>query len=142
MSMKEISALAMVLGSAGISVWIAINLASNGPAPDMAGAAWEMLWAMGYVIVFNIVISIAAAIIASIVIREGIRDERADERDKHIGNRAMAVGYFVLSLGVLGTLFWQAFGLAPNLVPYVLFGISMLTGIVYASSQLVLYRVN
>jgi hypothetical protein len=142
MSMKELSALVMVLSAIVISWWIGSDLMTNGPAADMPAAAWEMLWAIGYVIVFNIIASIIGAIVLSIAAREEIKDEAADERDRAINGKAMTVGYFIMSVGVLGVLFWQAFGLAPNMVPYALFGVSMLAGAAYAAVQLVLYRVS
>jgi len=142
MSMKEISALAMVVGSVVISIWVAMDLNGGGAAPDVSGAAWDMIWAIGYVVVINIIIVIIATIIVSIAQREEVKDERSDERDKLINGRAMGAAYFVLSVSILGVLFWQAFGLAPNLVPYALFGVSMLAGVAFAITQLVLYRVN
>lgn len=142
MSMKEISALGMVVGSLVISIWVAMDLSGGGAAPDMSSAAWDMIWAMGYVIVINIIIAIIATILVSIAQGQEVKDERSDERDRQINGRAMGVAYFVLSVSVLGLLFWQAFGLAPNLVPYAMFGISMLAGLAYAATQLVLYRVS
>ena len=142
MSMKEISAVVMVLGAVVISVWVGSDLLASGPAGEMSAAAWEMLWAIGYVIVFNIIAVIVGVIVVSIARREEVKDERADERDRLINGKAMTAAYFVLSIGVLGVLVWQALGLEPNWVPYALFGVSMLAGGAHAVSQLVFYRMS
>jgi hypothetical protein len=142
MSMKEISAVVMVLSAIVISAWVGSDLLANGPAAEMSAAAWEMLWAIGYVIVFNIVATIVGVIVVSIAQRQEVKDEATDERDKLINGKGMAVGYFVMSVGVLGVLVWQALGLAPNWAPYALFGVSMLAGGLYAAVQFVLYRVS
>jgi hypothetical protein len=140
MSSKEISAVVMVLGAIVISAWVYSVAVNEGVAATMPEAAWKMLWAIGFSIVFNIIAAIVGFIVVSIVQREEVKDERSDERDKLINGKAMTAGYFVLSIGVLGVLIWQALGLPPNLVPYALFGISMLAGATYAAAQLVLYR--
>ena len=142
MSSKEIQAWVMVIGAFVISGWMAWDIGRAGLAADAPTAAWQMLWAIGYVIGFNILATIVGVILVSILQREEVKDERADERDRLINARAMGTAYFMLSIGVLGVLIWQALGLEPNLVPYVLFGISMLAGVGYAASQIVLYRVS
>jgi len=142
MSMKEISAVVMVLSAVVIAFWVGSDLLGNGPAGEMSAAAWEMLWAIGYVIVFNIVATIVGVIVVSIAQRREVKDEATDERDRLINGKAMFAGYFVMSVGVLGVLVWQALGLAPNMVPYALFGVSMLAGGLYAACQLVLYRMS
>jgi len=142
MSMKEISAAVMVLSAIVISAWVGNDLLSNGPAGETSAAAWEMLWAIGYVIVLNIVATIVGVILVSIAQRREVKDEATDERDRLINGKAMFAGYFVMSVGVLGVLVWQALGLAPNWVPYALFGVSMLAGGLYAAFQLVLYRMS
>jgi hypothetical protein len=142
MSVKEISAIAMLLGSIVISAWVFNEAMTAGVQAEMSGSAWKMLWAIGYVIVFNIIAVIIGTIIASIAQREELKDERADERDKLINGKAMGVAYFLLSVGVLGVLIWQAAGLAPNLVPYALFGVSMFAGAGYAAAQIALYRMS
>ena len=142
MSMKEISAVVMVLSAIVISAWVGNDLLSNGPAGEMSAAAWEMLWAIGYVIVFNIIATIVGVIVVSIAQRQEVKDEATDERDRLINGKGMSAGYFVMSVGVLGVLVWQALGLAPNWVPYALFGVSMLAGGLFAAIQLVLYRMS
>ncbi len=142
MSMKEISAVVMVLSAIVISAWVGNDLLSNGPAGEMSAAAWEMLWAIGYVIVFNIIATIVGVIVVSIAQRQEVKDEATDERDRLINGKGMSAGYFVMSVGVLGVLVWQALGLAPNWVPYALFGVSMLAGGLFAAVQLVLYRMS
>jgi hypothetical protein len=99
-----------------------------------------MLWAIGWSIGLNIVAVIIGVIAVSIVQREEVKDERADERDRLINGKAMRNAYFVLSLGVLGVLIWQALGLDAALGPYALFAMSMLAGVVFAASQIVYYR--
>jgi DNA-binding transcriptional ArsR family regulator len=59
-----------------------------------------------------------------------------------LNGKAMGTAYFVLSVGVLGLLIWQALGLDANLVPYLLFAISMLAGLCYAASHIMFYRVS
>ena len=142
MSTKQIEAVVMVLGAIVITGWVALKVSGAGFAATASGAAWEMLWAIGYVIAFNIVAMIVGVIAVSIARREEVKDERADERDKLIHGRSMTVAYLVLSVGVLLVLIWQALGLAANLVPYALFGISMLAGVGQAIAKLVLYRVS
>ena len=142
MSVKEISAVASVLGAVVISLWVWWDAANAGVPAEMSAVAWKMLWAIGYTIVFNIVAVIIGTIIVSIAQREEVKDERADERDRLIGGRAMTAGYLVVSIGVLGVLIWQAMGLAPNLVPYALFGVCMLAGAAYGVVQLVFYRLS
>lgn len=141
MSTKQIEAVVMIISAVVISIWVWMKASASLP-DTMSGAAWEMLWAIGYVIAFNIVAMIVGVIVASIAQGEEVKDERADERDKAIQARSMTVAYLVLSIGVLLVLIWQALGLAPNLVPYALFGISMLAGVGQAVSRLVLYRVS
>ena len=41
-----------------------------------------------------------------------------------------------------GVIVWQALGLSAELVPYALFGISMLAGATFAASQIVYYRIS
>jgi len=142
MTMKEISAAVMVLSAIVFSVWVASDLLTKGAPAEVSQAAWNMLWAIGWVIVFNIVAVIIGVIVVSIAQREEVKDERADERDKVINSRAMSTGYFVLSIGIVGVLLLMATGMQANLVPYVLFGISMLAGVAFAVSQLVLYRLG
>lgn len=142
MTTKEISAWVMVLSAVVISGWVAWDASANGVAPSLSAAAWKMLWAIGYSIGFNIVAVIVGVIAVSIVQREEVKDERADERDKLINGKAMRNAYFVLSIGVLLVLIWQAFGLQAELGPYALFGISMLAGVTLAVSQIVYYRVS
>ena len=142
MSVKEISAAASVLGAVVISLWVWWDAANAGVPAEMSGVAWKMLWAIGYVIVFNIIAVIIGTILVSIAQREEVKDERADERDRLIGGRAMTAGYMVMSIGVLGVLIWTATGLAPNLVPYALFGVSMLAGAAHGVFQLVFYRLS
>jgi predicted membrane protein len=142
MTSKEISAWVMVIGAFAILAWLAWDASATGLAATQSAAAWKMLWAIGYVIGFNILATIVGVILVSIFQREEVKDERADERDKLINGKAMGAAYFVLSIGVLGVLIWQALGLDPSLVPYTLFGISMLAGVCYAITQIVLYRVS
>jgi nitrate reductase gamma subunit len=138
MSTKEISAFVMVLSAVVISGWVAWDAMGNGAAE----AAGKMVWAIGYSIVFNIVAVIVGVIVVSVARREEVKDERADERDRLINAKSMMAGYFVLSIGVLLVLIWQAFGLAANHAPYALFGISMLAGGAFAVSQIVQYRLS
>ena len=137
---KEISAAVMVVSAIVISAWVAWEAMSAGVAATVPEAAWKMLWAIGYSIGFNIVAVIVGVIVVSIIEREELKDEAADERDRLVNGKAMRNGYFVLSIGVLGVLIWQALGLDAVLAPYVLFGISMLAGAVFAASQLIYYR--
>jgi nitrate reductase gamma subunit len=142
MSTKEISAFVMVLSAVVISGWVAWDAMGNGVAATAAEAAGKMVWAIGYSIVFNIVAVIVGVIVVSVARREEVKDERADERDRLINAKSMMAGYFVLSIGVLLVLIWQAFGLAANHAPYALFGISMLAGGAFAVSQIVQYRLS
>jgi hypothetical protein len=142
MTTKEISAWVMVLSAVAVSAWVVWDASANGVAASLSAAAWKMLWAIGYSIGLNIVAVIVGVIAVSIVQREEVKDERADERDKLIKGKAMRNAYFVLSVGVLLVLIWQAFGLAAVLGPYALFGISMAAGAVFAISQIVYYRVS
>ncbi|HWA18066.1 MAG TPA: hypothetical protein VG757_03660 [Devosia sp.] len=142
MSHKEMTAAIMVLGAIVISAWVAWSTTSGGLPATGAEAARNMLWAIGYVIGFNIVAVILGTILVSIVRREELRDEATDERDRLVNSRAMRNGYFVLSIGVLAVLFAQAFGLDAVLMPYALFGISMLAGAAFGISQLVYYRLD
>jgi hypothetical protein len=142
MSYKEVNAAVMLLSAVVISAWIALDTAANGFAANAPEAAVRMLWGIGYTVAFNIVAIIAVTIVFAVVTREVLKDERADERDQLVASKAMRNGYFVLSVGVLGVLIWQALGLEAALVPYALFGISMLAGGIYAGSQLFYYRIG
>ena len=142
MTTKEISAWVMVISAIAVSAWIAWDATTNGVAPSLSAAAWKMLWAIGWSIGLNIVAVIIGVIAVSIVQREEVKDERADERDKLINGKAMRNAYFVLSVGVLLVLIWQALGLEAELGPYALFGISMLAGVAFAASQIVYYRIS
>lgn len=143
MTQKVLEAWVMVLSAIVISVWIWWDATSNGLPADLSAAAWKMLWAIVSVIVFNIVAMIVGNILFAVVtLGKTIPDEKADERDRLINSKGMRNGYFVLSIGVVGMLIWQAFGLPAVLGPYGLFGISMLAGATYAASQLVYYRIN
>lgn len=142
MTNKEISAVVMVLSAIAISAWVVWDATTGGLAASVPEASWKMLWAIGYTIVVNIVAVIVGVIVVSIIQRETVSDERADERDQAVSNKAMRNGYFVLSVGVLGVLIWQALGLDPVLGPYALFGVSMLAGAVFAASQLAYYRLG
>lgn len=142
MSYKEVYAAVMLLSAVLISAWIAFDTAANGFAATSSEAAVRMLWGVGYTVAFNVVAMIVAAIVFSIIQREELKDERADERDRIVASKAMRNGYFVLSVGVLGVLIWQALGLGAAHVPYALFGISMLAGGVFAGSQLLYYRIG
>ena len=141
MTFKEWNAVIMIAVSAVVAVWVAFEAITN-PAVGLAAIAGRLVWA----IVINIVLNIAAIIVMSIVVsiarREEFKDERADERDRLINAKSMMAGYFVLSIGVLLVLIWQAFGLAANHAPYALFGISMLAGGAFAVSQIVQYRLS
>ena len=140
MSTKEIQAWVQVLGALVISGLVALQVNAAGFAPTISAAAWQMLWAILYSIGLSIVAVIVGVILVSIAQREEVKDERADERDRMINRQSMANAYFTLSIGVLGVLFWQAFGLEGEKVPYALFGISMLAGLVSGATQIVLYR--
>ena len=142
MSYKEVNAAVMLLSAVLVSAWIAFDTAAKGFAATSAEAAVRMLWGVGYTVAFNIVAVIVATIAFALIRREQLKDERADERDRLVASNAMRNGYFVLSVGVLGVLIWQALGLDAALVPYALFGVSMLAGGVYAGSQLVYYRIG
>jgi predicted membrane protein len=142
MTIKEISAAVMVLSAIVFSVWIGWDATHGGLAATLPEAAWKMIWAIGYVIVFNIVAIIIGTILVSIVRREEVKDERADERDRLVSAKATQNGYLVLSVGVLAVLFGQAFGIDAVLGPYLLFGVSMLAGLIFAASQLVYYRIG
>lgn len=143
LTQKELEAWVMVIGAIVISGWVAWDALSKGVPADLSAAAWNMLWAIGYSILFNIIAVIVGHIVAAIITGgKEISDERADERDRLINGKAMRNGYFVLSIGVLGVLIWQALGLPAELGPYALFGISMLAGATFATSQLVYYRIN
>lgn len=142
MNTKQISAVVMVLGAVLISGWVAVDMGNGGVPASPSDAAWKMLWAIGYVIVFNIIAVIIGAIVVAIFQRGEPPIDQTDERDRLINSRSMVTGYFVLSIGVLGVLIVQALGLPANLVPYALFGISMLAGASFAAAQLVLYRVS
>jgi uncharacterized membrane protein YbjE (DUF340 family) len=142
MSTKEIEAVVTVLSAIVIGVWVWMGVAAKGFAPTASAAAWEMLWAIGYVIAFNIVAMIVGVIVVSIAQREEVKDQRADERDKLINGKSMAVAYFLLAIGVLGVLIWQAVGIDGNLIPYVLFAISMVAGVGSAIAKFTLYRVS
>ena len=142
MTTKEISAWVMVISAIAVSAWIAWDATTNGVAPSLSAAAWKMLWAIGWSIGLNIIAVIVGVIAVSIVQREEVKDERADEREKLINGKAMRNAYFVLSVGVLLVLIWQAFGLEAELGPYALFGISMLAGVAFAASQIVYYRIS
>lgn len=141
MTSKELSAWVMALSAVVISGWVAWE-ASRGLPASVSEAAWKVLWAIGASIVLNIIAVIIGTIAVSIARREEMKDERADERDRAINDRSMRNAYFVLSIGLLGVLFWQAFGLDAVLAPYALFGISMLAGLSFAVSQIVYYRIS
>lgn len=142
MTVKEIQSWVMVLGAIVISGWVAWDAVNGGVPASLSEAAWKMLWAVGYVIVFNIFAVIVGVILVSIVRREEVRDEATDERDRLVSSKAMRNGYFVLSIGVVGVLVWQALGLPAELGPYALYGVSMLAGGVFAASQIVYYRIG
>ena len=143
MTQKELEAWVMVLSAIVISGWVALDASSNGLPVDVSAAAWKMIWAVGYSVLFNIIAVIVGHIVFAIITGGSeMSDERADERDRLINGKAMRNGYFVLSVGVLGVLIWQALGLPATLGPYALFGISMLAGGTFAVSQLVYYRIN
>jgi heme/copper-type cytochrome/quinol oxidase subunit 2 len=142
MTGKETEAAVMVIGSVVISGWLAWDAANGGVPATLPDAAWKVLWAILYSIIFNIVAVIVGFIIVSIAQREELKDERADEREHSINARSMVTAYMVLAIGVLGVLFWQAFGLPAHLGPYALFGISMLAGAGHAATKLVLYRIS
>jgi hypothetical protein len=142
MTHKELEAWVMVVGAVVISAWVGLDMLNGGVPASLPDAAWKVLWAIGYVIGFNIVAMIVGVIVVSIVRREEMKDERADERDRLVTSKAMRNGYFVLSIGVLGVVIWQALGLPAELGPYALYGISMLAGVGYAASQIVYYRIG
>jgi predicted membrane protein len=142
MSTKQIEAVVMVLSAIVIAAWVMMDVQGTGLAPNAAAAASDMLWAIGAVIVFNIVAMIVGVILVSIAQREEVKDERADERDQLINGKSNSVAYLLLSLGVLAVLIGQALGVADNLVPYLLFGVSLLAGVGSAIAKLVLYRVS
>lgn len=143
MTQKELEALVMVVGAVVISGWVAWDATRGGVPAEVAGAAWKMVWAIGYSILFNIVAVIVGHILFAVLSGGSkISDERADERDRLINGKAMRNAYFVLSIGVLGTLIWQGLGLPAVLGPYALFGIAMLAGGTFAMSQLVYYRIG
>ncbi len=143
LTQKELEAGVMVLSTIVISAWVYWDASSNGVPAELSASAWNMVWAIGYSVLFNIIAVIVGHILAAIVTggRE-ISDERTDERDRLINGKAMRNGYFVLSIGVLGVLIWQALGLPATLGPYALFGISMLAGGTFALSQLIYYRIS
>lgn len=91
---------------------------------------------------FNIIAVIIGVIVVTIVQREEVRDERADERDHLVNAQAMRNAYFVLSVGVALIIVGQAAGLEPVILPYLLFGISMLAGGIFALSQAIYYRIG
>lgn len=142
MTQKEVNAWVMALSAVLISAWVGLGLASNGPAPTAQEAAVAMLWAIGYTLLFNMVAVIVGVIVLTIVQGERLKDERADERDRLVTARAMRNAYFVLSVGVGLILFGQATGLDPVVLPYLLFGISMVAGGTFALSQAIYYRVG
>lgn len=142
MSHKEISAWVMVLSAVVISAWVGLGLVNDGVAGTAQEGAVRMAWAIGYTVALNIVAVIIGVIVVSIVRREEVRDERADERDRMVSARAMGNGYFVLSIGIAGVLIAQALGIADVWVPYLLFGVSMLAGGIFAATQVVLYRIS
>lgn len=143
MTQKELEAWVMVLSTIVISGWVASDALGNGVPADVSGAAWKMVWAIGYSVLFNIIAVIVGHIVFAIITGGSeMSDERADERDRLINGKAMRNGYFVLSIGVLGVLIWQALGLPAELGPYALFGISMLAGGIFAASQILYYRIN
>jgi hypothetical protein len=143
MTQKELEAWVMVLSTIVISGWVWWDATRGGVPADVSGAAWKMVWAVGYSILFNIIAVIAGHILFAIFTGgKEISDEKTDERDRLINGKAMRNGYFVLSIGVGGVIVWQALGLSAELVPYALFGISMLAGGVFAASQVIYYRVN
>ena len=143
MTQKELEALVMVLSTVVISGWVWWDATTNGMPADVSGAAWKMVWAVGYSILFNIIAVILGHILFAIFTGgRNITDEKTDERDRLINGKAMRNGYFVLSIGVLGVLIWQALGLPATLGPYALFGISMLAGGTFALSQLIYYRIS
>ena len=133
----------MVLSAIVISAWVWWDATRGGLPADVSGAAWKMVWAVGYAIVFNIAATIVGHIVFAVATggRE-LPDEKADERDRLINGKAMTAAYFVLSIGVLGVVIWQALGLPAELGPYALYGISMLAGVGYAASQIVYYRIG
>jgi hypothetical protein len=143
MTQKELEAWVMVLSAIVISGWVAWDATRGGVPAAPSAAAWKMVWAIGYSILLNIIAVIVGHIVFAIFTggRE-IPDEKTDERDRLISSKAMRNGYFVLSIGVGGVIVWQALGLPAELVPYALFGISMLAGGSYAASQVFYYRTN
>lgn len=142
MSHKEINAWVMAASAVLISAWVVFGIASDGLAPTAQQAAISMVWAIGCTILFNVVAVVVSVVAVTIVQREELRDERADERDHLVTARAMRNAYFVLSSGVGVILVGLALGLEMVTLPYLLFGISMLAGGIFALSQAVYYRVS
>lgn len=142
MTYKEWNAAVMVASALAISGWVVYGIADGGFAADPIEAARRMLWAVGYVIAFNVVAMILISIAVGIAQREALADEAEDERDRAVNARAMRNGYMTLSIGVLLVLIAQAVGIDAALVPYALFGVSMLAGGIFAASQLVYYRIG
>jgi len=144
MTYKEWNAAIMVTSGVLVSAWVAFDalFGVDGWRGSVAHVAADMLWAIGYVVAFNILATIVVTILVSIVQREELKDEKSDERDHAVAAKAMRNGYFVLSIGCVAILVLLAFGAAPVLAVYALFGASMLAGVVFAASQLVYYRIG
>lgn len=143
MTYKEWNAAIMVTSGLLISAWVAYDAAATTAwTGTVADVAADMLWALGYVIALNIVAVIVVTILVSIVQREELKDERADERDAAVSAKAMRNGYFILSISCAAILVLLALGVAPVFAVYALFGASMLAGVIFASSQLVYYRIG
>lgn len=142
MTYKEWNAIVMVMSAVLVSGWLGWDLWTSGLAESISESAWQVLWAIGYVIAFNIVAIILITIVIGIVRRETLADEADDERDRLVTARAARNAYFVLSVSILGILILQAVGFDPVLGPYLLFGVSMLAGGIFAASQFIYYRLG
>lgn len=141
MSFKEWTAVISILSAGVISGWV-LQQAQAEPLTELSAVAMRLLWAIGAVIVLNIVAMIVFSILASIATGREVKDERADERDRAIAMRSMRNAYFVASIGGLGFLVLLAFGFAPALAVYALFGALMLAGVTDSVSRLVYYRLG
>lgn len=143
MTVKEWTAVVEIAGVIVIGLWLWRDFAGDPAAyATINAAASRLVWLILAVIVFNVAAIIVVTIIVSIVRGKPLKDEPSDERDHWVAARASRNGHVVTSVSAALALIALAFGTAPVLAVFALFGAPMLGGATDAVSRLVYYRLG
>jgi len=140
MSFKQWTAVVYLVVQVMVLAWVAVGIATDGPAASVAEAAWTFVLAIAAMIAVNIVAMIAFVITTRIAGRSDLRDEAADERDRDVAARSMRNAYHVASTGGALTLVLFAWGVDPVTAVCFLFATLMVAAATDIISQLVYYR--